>query len=113
MEKYMLNNKILKQRIAVIPKKITIYDYLITGGKESFSSEDIFIIINFKKNIFKFNLFASLVLEEIEKKSCSTDKFIEKLSEFFMIEKKEIEKDLTIFLLELKELAIIELQYGN
>lgn len=108
---YILNNKIIKQRLGLIPKKIKLYEYLISQNiNDTFDSNDIFIILHREKHIFKFNLFASFILEEIETPVSNYTQFIEDLSKFFSMKKEILERDINDFLIELKTNLIIKEQ---
>lgn len=105
LKKYILNQKIIKQRIAGIPKNLNLYDFIINNS--NFEENDIFTIISLEKNIFKFNLFASLILEEIENPHFEFKDFLKKLSNFFSIESEILKNDCLEFLNDMETQTII------
>lgn len=106
LDKYKLNNKIIKQRIGEIPKEIKIYNYIrINNILEN--PENIFLTINLKKSIFKFNLFASLIIEEIEHPIDTYEEFIKKLSLLFGVDKNILKEDINEFIINLEKEALI------
>lgn len=60
-----------------------------------------------KKNIFKFNLFASLILEEIENPHFEFNDFLKKLSKFFTIESEVLRNDCLEFLNDMEDQSIV------
>lgn len=108
LAKYILNKKIIKQRIGSVPKKVELYDFVIKNKNLSnFESDDIFIVVSLEKNIFKFNLFASLILEEIENPHFEFKDFLENLSKFFAVELDILKKDCSDFLIDIETQAIV------
>lgn len=105
LKKYILNQKIIKQRIAEIPKNLNLYDFIINNS--NFEEDVIFTIISLEKNIFKFNLFASLILEEVENPRFEFKDFLKKLSDFFSIESEILRNDCLEFLNDMENQTII------